>query len=108
VGPRTATLPRVRHDHELIDVVCIEVPTFAMAKALLARLRPVWCGQIDDLGHAWAVLAEFRGDARDLAVLLRVVESWLELSGLGALRFRLDGRDYLLEAADPVEAVVPT
>jgi hypothetical protein len=98
----------MRHDPELIDVACFEVPTFAAAKGLLVRLRPSWCGQIDDLGYAWAVVAEFRSDARDLAMLLRVVREWLDVSGLGALRFSLDGRDYLLESTDPARAVVPT
>jgi hypothetical protein len=93
---------------ELIDVLSFEVPTFACAKELLARLRPTWLGQIDDLGDAWSVVVEFRPEGRDLAVLLRVARSWLDGSGLGAVRMRLDGRDYLLEAADPVAVRVAT
>ena len=86
------------------DVVALEVPTFAFAKELLGRLRPTWWGQIDDLGHGWAVLVEFRSDGRDLAILMRVVRSWLDASGLGAIRFQLDGRSYVLEAVEPVPA----
>ena len=90
---------------DLIDVVSLEVPTFAFAKELLGRLRPTWWGQIDDLGQGWAVVAEFRADGRDLAVLMRVVRGWLDASGLGAIRFQLDGRSYVLEAAEPVASI---
>ena len=35
----------------------------------------------------------------DLAALLGAAERWLVGSGLGALRFRLDGRAYVLDAS---------
>jgi len=90
---------------ELIDVVSFEVPTFALAKELLNRLRPTWWCQIDDLGHGWAVVAEFSAGGRDLAILMRVARNWLDASGLGAIRFQLDGRNYVLEAVQPLSTV---
>ena len=92
----------VSTEPDLINVLSFEVPTFACAKELLGHLRPTWLGQIDDLGHGWAVVVEFRPEGRDLAVLLRVARSWLDDSGLGAIRMELDGRGYFLEAVEPV------
>jgi len=43
-------------------------------------------------------------DELDLARLLREVQTWLDRSGLLALRFEVDGRAYVLEAPLPVLA----
>jgi hypothetical protein len=90
---------------ELNDAIAFEVPTYAAAKALLARLRPTRRAEIEDVERAWTVVVELRPDCDDLAVLLRDVESWLEVSGLGAIRFLLDGRDYVLDACESVWVV---
>jgi hypothetical protein len=91
---------------ELSDSLSIEVPTYVEASVLLARLERRWAGRIDDLGNAWAVVVELRPRRGDLAVLLRDVQRWLEGSALGAVRLSLDGREYVLEAADPAAHVV--
>jgi hypothetical protein len=91
---------------ELSDTVAVEVPTYVEACVLLARLERTRRGRIDDLGRAWAVVVELAARDDDLAVLLRDVQRWLEGSALGAVRLTLDGREYVLEAADPVAQVV--
>lgn len=92
-------------DH-FVDEVAFEVPTYVGATGLRARLEPTWRGRIEDLGHAWSVVTRLRPDHDDLCVLLRDVQSWLDVSALGAVRFRLDGRDYVLQAIDPAAQVV--
>jgi hypothetical protein len=91
---------------ELSDTVAVEVPTYIEACVLLARLERSRPGRIDDLGRAWAVVVELSTRNDDLAILLRDVQRWLESSALGAVRVSLDGREYVLEASDPVAQVV--
>jgi hypothetical protein len=92
---------------ELNDSVIFEIPTHAHAKRLVARLRESWRCDIDFDGPMWSVVAELGLDRSDLAVLLREVVGWLEVSGLGALRVRVDGREYILVAQEPVAQPAP-
>jgi hypothetical protein len=87
---------------ELSDSVIFEIPTHRHAKGLVARLRRSWRCDIDFDGPAWSVVAELGLDRSDLALLLREVVCWLDVSGLGAMRVRVDGREYLLLASEPV------
>jgi hypothetical protein len=95
----------VHGNADLNDAIAFEVPTYAAAKGLLTRLRPTWRAEVEDVERAWTVVAELRPDRNDLAVLLRDVESWLGVSGLGAIRFHLDGRHYVLDACESVWVV---
>jgi hypothetical protein len=89
-------------DAELSDVISFEIASYVAAKRLLARLRPVWDGEIDDGDTVWLVVVELRPRREDLAALLRDVESWVNLWGLRAIRYHVDGRAYILESGHPV------
>jgi hypothetical protein len=72
--------------------------------------RTLWCSSLcERLRHRWhvgayesedvvLVVAELRPRQDDLAILLRAVKLWLLDNGLGALRFHLDGRAFVLES----------
>jgi hypothetical protein len=87
---------------ELNDSITFEIPTHAHAKRLVARLRESWRCDIDFDGPAWSVVAELGAERRDLALLFGEVLAWLEVSGLGAMRVHVDGREYVLVASEPV------
>jgi hypothetical protein len=88
----------------LDEIVLFELPSKYFAEQLLLSAlseRVAWL-QIGDAASIVGVL--LTPDELDLARLLREVQAWLERSGLLALRFELDGRGYVLEAALPVLA----
>ena len=85
-------------DFELDDVVIFELPTLEAMEAFRGRLRPRWDGWSDADAQGWLFAA--RLDATpDLASLLTGAQQLLADLGLAAIRFCLDGRLYLLEAA---------
>ena len=49
-------------------------------------------------------MATLDDDPEDLAILLRIVETWVDNESLWAIRYELDGRNYVLAAGDPVWA----
>ena len=49
----------------------------------------------------YVVVAAFRTDSNDLAVLLREVEAWVAEESLCAIRYMLDERIYVLESGGP-------
>lgn len=83
------------------DVVLFEVPDAGLSALLAERLADRW-GVTVDAGRpeVVAVLVELRPFEQDLAFLLRDVAAWVEVEALGALRFELDGRGYVLEAGE--------
>ena len=83
----------------LSNVVRFELPSYADVDDLAARIRPRWTGSTKREGDVWLVTARVRANANDLARLLREVEIYVAEAGLLAIRFRLDGRFYLMEAA---------
>jgi hypothetical protein len=58
------------------------------------------------VSDTWIVSARLRADEDDLAVLMREVEAYVTEAELHAIRFRLDGRSYILAAPGPVELPV--
>jgi hypothetical protein len=89
-------------DEALSETVVFELLGQAEGERLCERLRARWfVGQYksDDLV---LVAAELRPDEGDLAVLLRAVKLWAADSAIAALRFYLDGREYVLESGAPV------
>jgi hypothetical protein len=80
------------------NVVRFEIPAYADVDELCSRLRPRWPGSQECEGRVWTVSARFRLTKNDLAVLLRTVETYVADAELHAIRYRLDGRDYILEA----------
>jgi hypothetical protein len=82
----------------LDEVVLFELPSKVYAEQLLLDAlsdRVAWLQAGDEASIAGVLLGP---DELDLARLLRCVQSWLERSGLLALRFEVDGRTYVLEA----------
>ena len=76
-----------------------ELPTRRLAEGLLAQLSPKRFAWIQSDENASVVAALLNPDQLDLAVLLRAVQSWLSATGLVAIRFEVDGRPYVLDAA---------
>jgi hypothetical protein len=88
----------------LDEVVLFELPSKVYAEQLLLDAlsdRVAWLQAGDEASIAGVLLGP---DELDLARLLRCVQSWLERSGLLALRFEVDGRTYVLEAPLPALA----
>ena len=88
----------------LDEIVLFELPSKYFAEHLLLSAlseRVAWL-QIGDAASIVGVL--LTPDELDLARLLREVQTWLDRSGLLALRFEVDGRAYVLEAPLPVLA----
>jgi hypothetical protein len=86
------------------EIVLFELPSKYFAEELLLSAlseRVAWL-QIGDAASIVGVL--LTPDELDLARLLREVQTWLDRSGLLALRFEVDGRAYVLEAPLPVLA----
>jgi len=87
---------------QISDVVLFELPTFAAAQAFRVRLRPRWAGWSHDDEPVWLFAAELGDEADDLALLLREAQALLSDLDLPAIVFCLDGRSYLLDAAEPL------
>jgi len=94
----------MQSDPSLDEVVFFELPSTEYAEQLLLDAlsdRVAWLQTGEDASVAGVLLGP---DELDLARLLRCVQSWLERSGLLALRFEVDGRTYVLEAPLPALA----
>ena len=83
-----------------------ELPTRRLAEGLLGQLSPKRFAWMQNGEDAAVVAALLNPDHLDLAVLLRVVQSWLSATGLLAIRFEVDGKPYVLDAAP--HALLPT
>ena len=87
-------------DSGLNDMLIFELPDLDLATELTKRLEDYWaCAVHEDLGVA--VVTAFlqpNGDGDgELAPLLRRVEAWVAERSLGAIRYWLDRRAYVLE-----------
>jgi hypothetical protein len=85
---------------ELARAVHFEIADLAAAVRLtrrLARDRVVSLRERQDIN---LVSAALRNERDDLAVLLRTVEAWVEEESLCAIRFEVDGREYVLQAGE--------
>jgi hypothetical protein len=87
-------------DSQLSDVVLFELPTFEAAQAFRLSLRPRWPGWSHDDDGLWLFAAEIGGETDGLALLLREAQEQLAELDLLAIVFVLDGRSYVLAAAD--------
>jgi hypothetical protein len=84
----------------LNETVVFELFDSSGAERLCERLRPRWHVDFYECDDVVLVAAELRPRRDDLAILLRAVKLWLLDERLGALRFHLDGRAFVLES-DP-------
>lgn len=85
---------------ELAGAVHFEIADLAAAvrlTRLLARGRVVSLRERRDVN---LVSAALRNERDDLAVLLRAVEAWVEEESLCAIRFEVDGREYVLQSGE--------
>lgn len=89
-------------DTEFSDVVLFELPTFEAAQAFRVRLRPHWPGWSHNDEPVWLFAAELGGEPDDLARLLREAQAVVSDLELPAIVFCLDGRSYVLDAAEPM------
>ena len=87
---------------ELSDVVLFELPTFEAAQAFRVGLRSRWPGWSHDDDPIWLFAAELGDETDGLAQLLREAQTLVADLDLPAILFTLDGRSYVLGAAEPV------
>ncbi|HSC49377.1 MAG TPA: hypothetical protein VLD16_03855 [Gaiellaceae bacterium] len=92
------------------DTVRFEVVELATAVRLAQRLgrsRPVIL--FAESEYVKSVVAELHREPGDVSAVLRDVEAWVRDESLGAIRYELDGRAYVLDGGDSEwsVAVVP-
>jgi hypothetical protein len=85
------------HD-DLSETVVFEVLNRTRAEWLGRRLGSRWLAAMSEDDEGTVVAVGLRPEEGDLAALLRVVEEWVADSGLGAIRYHLDGRAYVLDS----------
>lgn len=88
-------------EHELSDVVLFELPSFEAAQAFRVRLRSRWPGWSHDDDPIWLFAAELGDETDGLAQLLREAQELVAELDVLAILFTLDGRSYVLGAAEP-------
>jgi hypothetical protein len=88
-------------DFAFDDMAIFELPTLEDVDAFCDRFRSRWDGWSDADEEVWLFVARLPEGA-DVAGLLREAQELLAELGLGSIRFYLDGRIYVLEAA-PVD-----
>jgi hypothetical protein len=84
------------------QVVRFEIPTLSAAARLAELLEDGWGAWIHQRRGTHVVFATLDDDPEDLAILLRIVETWVDNESLWAIRYELDGKKYVLTAGDPV------
>jgi hypothetical protein len=87
-------------DLDLDDVVIFELPTFEDLEAFCERFRPRWEGWSHADEQIWVFAARLDGSDA-VASLLREAQVLIAERGRAAIRYYLDGRVYVLEAARP-------
>jgi hypothetical protein len=98
VGPATGHLVVMETTLRISNVVLFELPAYADVDELNTRIRPRWPGSQELVADVWLVTARVRRSKTDLAFLLREIEAYVGEAGLHAIRYRLDGRFYIMEA----------
>lgn len=82
------------------DLVHFEIPDLASAVRLTRHLGEKWTVLLQDGRDTDVVTVYLRPWPGDLAVLLREVEAWVIRESACAIRYELDGRQYVLEAGE--------
>ena len=85
---------------ELAKAVHFEIADLAAAVRLTRKLARGRVVSLRERGDINLVSAALQSEPDDLAVLLRSVEGWVEEESLCAIRFEVDGREYVLEAGE--------
>jgi hypothetical protein len=89
----------VPFDPTLDELVAFELPDRRLAAELLAELAPKRFAWMQCADEAAVVATLLDPDRLDLALLLRGVQRWLAWRGVVAIRFEVDGKMYVLDAA---------
>jgi hypothetical protein len=77
-----------------------EVPLYAPARRFAARLSLAWTTFVEDLEDSTLIIVELTSKPASFSRVLRLAEEWVRSEALGAIRFSVDGRDYVLEAGE--------
>jgi hypothetical protein len=97
----------VAESTDLTNLVHFEIADLAGAVRLTRRLAPRWTVSLNERRDVNLVTARLRERPGDLAVLLRDLEAWVEEEALCAIRFEVDGREYVLQAGEADWQSVP-
>jgi hypothetical protein len=84
----------------LDETIKFEVPEQTDATRLRERLRRHWACSLVSFESTWVVYVDLQPREGDLGALMREAENWVAENHLGAIRFHLDGRAYVLEAGE--------
>ncbi len=82
------------------DQIEFEVPTFAAARRFGSRLSLAWTTTVEQLDDSTLITVELNSRPQSFARVLRLAEEWVRDEALGAIRFSVDGRNYILEAGE--------
>lgn len=82
------------------NTMIFELPGVQEAIYLREQLEPARLCHIDFDDETWCVRAAFGPDPDDFARLLRAVEEWVAHGAIGAIRFHVDERAYVLAAGE--------
>jgi hypothetical protein len=85
---------------DLADFVHFEIADLAAAVRLTRRLAPTWTVSLHERRDVNLVTARLREHSGDFAELLRELEAWVEEESLCAIRYEVDGREYVLQAGE--------
>jgi hypothetical protein len=89
-------------DIQFSEIVLFELPSFEAAQAFRVRLRPRWPGWSHDDEGLWLFAAELGDEPDALPLMLSEAQELIADLDLLAIVFVLDGRSYVLPAAEPV------
>jgi hypothetical protein len=89
----------VPFEPSLDELVIFELPSRELAAELLADFAPKRFAWMQAGDEATVVSTLLDPDRLDLALLLRGVQRWLAWRGVLAIRFEVDGKMYVLDAA---------
>ena len=89
-------------DIQFSEIVLFELPSFEAAQAFRVRLRSRWPGWSHDDEGLWLFAAELGDEPDALPLMLREAQELIADLDLLAIVFVLDGRSYVLPAAEPV------
>lgn len=82
------------------ETLTFELPRHGEAVGLRAELASSRLCLVDYEDGIWRVVAGVGPEPEDFADLLRTVEAWVARTGVYGLRFRVDGRSYVLVAGE--------
>jgi hypothetical protein len=84
----------------LSDEIEFEVPSYASVRRFAARLSLAWPTFVEELEDSTLIIVEFGPRPTSFARVLRLGEEWVRNETLGAIRFAVDGRSYVLKAGE--------